>query len=95
MKTHALPTVVSGGTSFSTAPNVISGSASPAIVCKPKTRDNRLKNEKHRQKPAKQRRNAERAGKREEYWVGPAAARTKGGVATVDACRDHSRSDRR
>ncbi|THX66990.1 hypothetical protein D6D05_10028, partial [Aureobasidium pullulans] len=43
--------------------------------CKPcdrfqsKTRDNRLKNEKHRQKPAKQKRNAERAGKREEYGL--------------------------
>ncbi|THW62292.1 hypothetical protein D6D20_04469, partial [Aureobasidium pullulans] len=43
--------------------------------CKPcdrlqaKTRDNRLKNEKHRQKPAKQKRNVERAGKREEYGL--------------------------
>ncbi|THY71909.1 hypothetical protein D6C86_08979 [Aureobasidium pullulans] len=52
--------------------------------CKPcdrlqaKTRDNRLKNEKHRQKPAKQRRNAERAGKREEYGLAQQQLAQKG-----------------
>ncbi|TIA27586.1 hypothetical protein D6C78_11054, partial [Aureobasidium pullulans] len=44
----------------------------------PKTRDNRLKNEKHRQKPAKQRRNAERAGKREEYGLAQQQLAQKG-----------------
>ncbi|THW55927.1 hypothetical protein D6D19_10660 [Aureobasidium pullulans] len=52
--------------------------------CKPcdrlqaKTRDNRLKNEKHRQKPAKQRRNVERAGKREEYGLAQQQLAQKG-----------------
>ncbi|THY27734.1 hypothetical protein D6C99_10607 [Aureobasidium pullulans] len=52
--------------------------------CKPcdrfqsKTRDNRLKNEKHRQKPAKQRENAERAGKREEYELAQQQLAQKG-----------------
>lgn len=52
--------------------------------CKPcdrlqaKTRDNRLKNEKHRQKPAKQRRNVERAGKREEYGLAQRQLAQKG-----------------
>ncbi|THX43168.1 hypothetical protein D6D08_10558, partial [Aureobasidium pullulans] len=52
--------------------------------CKPcdrlqaKTRDNRLKNEKHRQKPAKQKRNVERAGKREEYELAQRQLAQKG-----------------